>query len=177
MMAEYETKLQQSKLDAVQALVNEFKDVNDFIFADYRGLTVEQITDLRNKLREQEAVFKVVKNRFAKIALGQLDKQETGDLLIGPTAVALPKGESGDVAKTLIEYAKNSKLELKGGIIDGNLFSPDQVIAYSKLPGRDQLLAQLMGTMKAPIQNMVFLLNGIPTKLVRTLQALADSKE
>jgi large subunit ribosomal protein L10 len=176
-MAEYETKLQQKKLDAVQALVDEFKSVHDFIFTDYRGLTVEQITDLRSKLREQEAVYKVIKNRFAKIALSQLDKEETGELLVGPTAVALPKGESGDVAKILIEFAKNSPLELKGGIINGNLFNAEQVIAFSRLPGRDELLAQLMGTLKAPVQNLVYLLNGIPTKLVRTLQALADSKE
>lgn len=176
-MAEYETKLQQSKLDAVSALVDEFKEVNDFIFTDYRGLTVEQITELRNKLREQEATFKVVKNRFAKIALEQLEKPDAGEYLVGPTAVALPKGESGTIAKTIIEFAKNAPLELKGGIIDGNVFNEEQVTAFSKLPTRDDLIAMVMGTMKAPVQNFVSLLDAIPTKFVRTLQALADSKK
>jgi len=177
-MAEYETKLQDGKLNAVKALVDEFKDVKDFIFTDYRGLTVVQITDLREKLREYETVYKVVKNRFAKIALKQLDKPEVGDYLVGPTAVALPTGESaGPVAKILIEFAKNAPLELKGGILDGNLFSAEQVIAFSKLPGKLELISQLMATMKAPLQNVVYLLNAVPTKLVRTLQAVADSKK
>lgn len=175
-MAEYETRLQQSKLDAVQALVDDFQGIKDFIFADYRGLTVEQITDLRSKLREQEATFKVVKNRFAKIALSKLEQPQIDSVLVGPTAVALPKGESGVVAKTLIEFAKNAPLELKGGIIDGNVFTMDEVIAYSKLPTRIELIARLMGTMNAPLQNFVSLLDAIPTKFVRTLQAVADSK-
>ncbi|MCK5155126.1 MAG: 50S ribosomal protein L10 [Spirochaetales bacterium] len=176
-MAKYETKLQDGKLNAVKALVDEFKDVKDFIFTDYRGLTVEQITDLRNKLRDNKAVYKVVKNRFAKIALKQLDKPEVQECLVGPTAVALPMGESGPVAKILIEFAKNAPLEIKGGILDGNLFTTEQVVAFSKLPGRLELISQLMSTMKAPVQNVVYLLNAVPTKLVRTLQAVADSKK
>lgn len=176
-MAEYETKLQQNKLDAVNALVDEFKDVKDFIFTDYRGLTVEQITELRNKLREQDAAFKVVKNRFAKIALNKLERPNADECLVGPTAVALPKGESGVIAKMIIEYAKNAPIDLKGGIIDGNLFSAAEVAAFSKLPTRDELISMVMGTMKAPVQNLVSLLDAIPTKFVRTLQALADSKE
>lgn len=176
-MAEYEVKLQQSKIDAVAALKTEFAEVKDFIFTDYRGLTVEQITALRDKLREHDAVYKVVKNRFAKIALADLERPNAEEYLTGPTAVAMPKGESGPVAKVLVEFAKDSPVTIKGGILNDNLFDAEQVEAFSKLPTRDELIASLMGTMKAPVQNIVYVLNAVPTKLVRTLQAVADAKK
>ena len=81
------------------------------------------------------------------------------------------------MAKVLVEFAKDAKMEIKGGILDNNLFNAQQVEDFSKLPTRDELLAMLMGTMKAPIQNVVYVLNAVPTKLVRTLQAVADSKK
>ena len=176
-MAEYEVKLQQGKVEAVAALKDEFKDIKDFIFTDYRGLTVEQITALRNELRKHNATYKVVKNRFAKIALKDLERPAADEYLVGPTAVALPSDDSGAVAKVLIEFAKNAPMSIKGGILDDNLFDAAQVEAFSKLPTKDELIASLMGTMKAPIQNVVYVLNAVPTKLVRTLQAVADSKQ
>lgn len=175
-MAAYETKITKPKVEAVDSLKSEFKDVQDYIFTNYRGLTVKQITDLRNRLRAENAVYKVIKNRFAKIALKEMEQPEVNVHLTGPTAVALAKGESGPVAKILFELAKELPLEVKGGIINGNVFDAGQVEAYSKLPTRDELLASLMGTMKAPVQNVVHVLNAIPSKLVRTLQALADKK-
>ncbi len=176
-MAEYEVKLQQGKVEAVAALKDEFKDIKDFIFTDYRGLTVEQITALRNELRKHNATYKVVKNRFAKIALKDLERPAADEYLVGPTAVALPSDDSGAVAKVLIEFAKNAPMSIKGGILDNNVFDASQVEAFSKLPTKDELIASLMGTMKAPIQNVVYVLNAVPTKLVRTLQAVADSKQ
>ncbi len=176
-MAEYQVKIQQTKVVAIDALKDEFKDVKDFIFTDFRGLTVEQITDLRNKLREQDATYRVVKNRFAKIALKDLERPVADEYLTGPTAVALPNGESGPVAKILVEFSKNAPVTIKGGILDNNLFNAQQVVAFSRLPTRNELLASLMSTMRAPVQNIVYLLNAVPTKLVRTLQAVADKKE
>lgn len=175
-MAEYQTKVQNHKVEAVDALKEEFKDVNDYIFTNYRGMTVSQITELRGKLRENDAVYKVVKNRFAKIALSQMEQPAVDQHLTGPTAVALAKGESGPVAKALFELAKDFPLEIKGGIINGDVYDAAEVEAYSKLPTRDELIAKLMGTMKAPVQNVVYALDAIPTKLVRTLQAVADQK-
>jgi len=175
-MSDYQVKIQDYKVAAIDAIKGELENINDIIFTDYRGLTVEQITRLRNKLREKEAVFKVVKNRFAKIALQQLDRPDVGDSLVGPTAVALVVNESGPVAKELVEFAKEGVLRIKGGIIDGNVFDADQIEAYSKLPTKNELIAKLMGTMQAPVQNIVYILNGVPQKLVRTLQALADKK-
>lgn len=177
-MADYETKIQQAKVDAIQELVEEFKDVKDFIFTDYRGLTVEQITDLRLKLREQGAKYKVVKNRFAKIALQELERPAADAYLVGPTAVALPEHEVAPIVKVLLDFSKTVPLmQVKGGIVDGAVFNATEIEAYSKLPSRLELIAKLMGTMNAPAQNVVYVLNAIPTKLVRTLQAVADAKK
>lgn len=176
-MAEYQVKIQQNKVDAINALKDEFKEVKDFIFTDYRGLTVEQITELRNKLREHDATYKVVKNRFAKIALKDLERPLVDEYLTGPTALALPTGESGAVAKVLVEFAKNAPMSIKGGIVDGNVFNASQMEEFSKLPTKDELIAKLMGTMRAPVQHVVYVLNAVPTKLVRTLQAVADAKK
>jgi large subunit ribosomal protein L10 len=176
-MSEYVTKMQQFKVDAVNALKDDFQNVKDFIFTDYRGLTVEQITELRGKLREHNAIFKVVKNRYAKIALEQMEKPGVGQQLMGPTAVALTLDESGPVAKVLVEFAGGHSLEIKGGIIDNEVFDAVQVKAFSKLPTRLELISRLMATIKAPVQNMVYILNAVPEKLVRTLKAVADQKE
>jgi large subunit ribosomal protein L10 len=172
-----EKKIQQYKLDAVTTLKEMFEGANDYIFTNYRGLTVEQITELRNKLREKQAEYKVVKNRFAKIALNQLEKAEgLAELLTGPTAVALSHDETGPVAKILLDFGKEAPVAIKGALIDDQVFDTGQVEEFSKLPTKDELIAKLMGTMNAPIQHLAFALNGVPEKLVRTLQAVADQK-
>lgn len=171
-----EKRIQPNKLEAVKALKESFANVNDFFFTDYRGLTVEQITELRGKLREQEAEIHVVKNNFAKIALKELEYENVDEYFVGPTAIALAMGESGPVAKTLLSFGKDAPIEMKGGLVNGNVFDEKQIEAYSKLPTRLELIGKLMGTMNAPLQNMVYVMNGVTTKLVRTLQAVADSK-
>ncbi len=175
-MAEKASKVQQAKIEAVADLKGTFDGVKDFIFTDYRGLTVEQITELRKKLREEKAVYKVVKNRFAKIALKELKHPDVGKNLIGPTAVTLSVGDAGAVAKILFDFSKDSPMKVKGALIDGNVFDEAQVDAFSKLPSRLELIARLLGTMQAPVQNTVYILNAIPTKLVRTLAAVAEKK-
>ena len=175
-MSEYVTKVNSSKQEAVQAIKDSFDGVNDFIFTDYRGLSVEQITELRTKLRELNAEYHVIKNNFAKLAFRDLEYPEVDDYLVGPTALAMAKDESGPVAKELFKLAKDWPLEVKGGLINGNVFDGIPIDAYSKLPTRIELIAKLMGTMNAPMQNFVYALNGVSTKLVRTLQAVADQK-
>jgi large subunit ribosomal protein L10 len=108
--------------------------------------------------------------------LQQLDRPEVGANLVGPTAVALVSNEAGPVAKELVEFAKYGTLVIKGGIIDGNVFDADQIVEFSKLPTRLELISKLMATINAPLQNVVYVLNAVPQKLVRTLQAVADKK-
>jgi large subunit ribosomal protein L10 len=170
-------KIQPRKIDAVKSLVDQFSGSTGYFFADYRGLTVEQITDLRNKLRAQKAEFHVVKNNFARIAFQQLNAKEgVSELLVGPTAVTISHDETGVVAQTLVDFTKESPLQVKGGLVEGLIFNADQVVSFSKLPSKKQLIQMLMGTMNAPMQNFVYALNGITTKLVRTLAAVAEKK-
>lgn len=171
-----EKKIQQSKIDAVAALKEQFDGVNSFFFTDYRGLTVEQVTDLRNKLREQNAEYHVIKNNLAKIAMKDLGNEGVSDLLVGPTAVALAHDEAGPVAKTLLDFGKDAPVEMKGGYLEGGVFDVPGIVAFSKLPTRIELIAKLMGTMKAPVQQVALVLNGVTTKLVRTLAAVAEQK-
>ena len=175
-MAEYTTKLQQHKVDAIATLKEIFSDSNDFIFADYRGLSVEQITELRGRLREKGATFKVIKNRYAKIALNELEYPDVSEFLIGPTAVALTKDDSGAAAKILIEFGNDTSVAVKGAIIDGMVFDPNQVDEFSRLPTRDELIAKLMSAMNGPLMKLMYTLQAVPQKLVRTLQAVADQK-
>ena len=175
-MAEYTTKLQKHKVDSVQALKDAFAGTKDFIFADYRGLTVEQITNLREKLRENGVSFRVIKNRYAIIALSELSLPDASKYLVGPTAVALAEAEATSAAKILFEFGRDTPVKVKGAIIDGSVFDMDQVEAYSKLPGRNELLAQLMRVMNGPLVSLMYALKAVPQKLVRTLQAIADKK-
>lgn len=166
-MAEFQARKAQYKVDAVKEMTSEFSQYDGFIFTDYRGMTVEQISALRSQLRAKESAYRVVKNRFAKIVMNDLSHKGADDKLVGPTAVALTKGEdaSNAASKILFEFAKNAPLQVKGAYIDGKLFDQAQIEAYSKLPTRLELIASLMGTMKAPL-----------SKLARTLQAVADAK-
>lgn len=164
-MAEREVKIQEYKKESVASLTEEFKGHSDFIFSDYRGMSVEQITELRKQLRANQAVFRVVKNNFAKIALKSLDAPEVDDLLKGPTAICYVDGETMPAVKVLFEMAKTMPLDIKGGIIDGEIFDPEKMEAFSKLPTKNELIASLMGTMKAPVQYVVYVLEAYRKKL------------
>ena len=155
-MDNYQTRVTPAKEDAVKALKEEFEGYNGFIFTDYRGMTVAQITELRNTLRKNDAQYRVVKNRYAKIAFRNLGKDGADDQMVGPTAVALAKGdESNVVAKALFEAIKNGvPMQVKGAIVDGEVMDGAQIEALSKLPTKLELIASLMGTMKAPVQKL-----------------------
>ncbi len=162
----YKTRITPAKEDAVKALRDEFSQYNGFIFTEYRGMTVEQMTALRAALRENDAQYKVVKNRFAKIALKELGKN-ADESLVGPIALALAKGdESNVVAKKLFAAIKDgSPMVVTGAIVGDEVMDAAQIEALSKLPTKLELIASLMGTMKAPVQ-----------KLAATLLAYVESK-
>lgn len=152
---EYKTRITPAKEESVKALKDEFSQYNGYIFTDYRGMTVEQITTLRRTLMKKDSAYRVVKNRYARIALSQLDRS-ADEQLVGPTAIALVKGdEANAVAKDLYALAREgAPLVVKGGIIDGQFFSAEEVEALSKLPGKLELVAMLMATMMAPVQKL-----------------------
>ncbi len=176
-MPERVIKVQKHKRDAVSALKERFSGYRDFIFTDYRGLTVAQITELRHRLRAERAVYKVIKNRFANIVFKDLKQPDVSAFLTGPTAIALAKEDSAGPTKVLFEFSRESAVKVKGGLIFGRVYDAREVEEISKLPPREALIAQLMRTMQAPAQNFVSATSGIVTKLVRTLQAVAESKK
>ena len=152
---DYKTRITPAKEEAVKQLKDEFSQYTGYIFTDYRGMTVEQITKLRRTLMKKDAAYRVVKNRFAKIALTELDNQ-ADDQLVGPTAIALVRGDEANVvAKELFASVKDgSPIQVKGAMLDGKFFTPEEVEAFSKLPTKLELIASLMGTMKAPVQKL-----------------------
>jgi large subunit ribosomal protein L10 len=170
------TKVQQYKIDAKDKLKQTIQSSGDVIFADYRGLTVAQITELRRALREQKTKLAVVKNSYALRAFQELGVTGADGYLVGPTVVAIAERDGGPTAKSMLDFAKSSTLQVKGGYCGGRLMSPREVEALSRLPGRSQLLAMLMGTMKAPVSNLVYVLNGVTQKLLRTLVAVQEKK-
>jgi len=177
-MAIVAKKLQDAKVSSIDALKKTFGAVPDFIFADYRGLTVEQISNLRRQLRTKEAQFKVVKNNFARLAFEQLSAPDVHDYLVGPTAVAISPRDANEVAKIMFDFAKEvPALKVKGGLVGATVYGALQIEAFSKLPGRLELIAMLMSVMNAPARNLAAALNDINARLVRTVKAVADKKQ
>ena len=146
------------------------------MLAEYRGLSVAQMTTLRRKAHESNVFLRVVKNSLARRAVEGTGFECLKDQMIGPLAFAV-SADPVAVAKILSEFAKdNEALKIKVGAMDGKLMSLAQIQALAVLPGREQLLAQLLGTMQAPIQKFVQTLNEVPAKFVRTLAAVRDAK-
>ena len=146
------------------------------MLAEYRGLTVEQMTKLRRKAYDGKVYLRVVKNTLARRAVEGTSFECLKDQMIGPLAFAV-SADPVAVAKILSEFAKdNVMLKIKAGAMSGKLMSLAQIQALAVLPGREQLLAQLLGTMQAPVRKFVQTLNEVPAKFVRALAAVRDAK-
>ncbi|MDR0410783.1 MAG: 50S ribosomal protein L10 [Treponema sp.] len=176
-MAILAKKEQEYKIKAINELKEVFESASDFIFVDYRGLTVEQITNLRCQLQPKNAVFKVVKNNFARIAFERLSTPDVSAHLLGPTAVTIAPQNSNEVAKVLFDFMKSvPHLKIKGGLVSNTVYMEKQVEAFSKLPGKLQLISMLMSCMNGSVRNLAGALNDINARLVRTIKAVADKK-
>ena len=139
---------------------------------------MSEVTELRKKLRAVDAEFHIVKNTlFKRAAEGKLPLDQLEQHLTGPTAIGFAKGDAVAATKALLDFMKDHKeMELKAGVVDGRLFSPDQITALSKLPAKEVLIAQFLGQLNAPISAFVGTLGGIVSNFVYTLQAIADQK-
>ena len=163
-MAVLAKKLQPAKTAAIEETRKILSGYEDFIFADYRGLTVEQITKLRHSLREKNAQLKVFKNNFARVAFDEMKIDAVADYLKGPTAMV--KEDANEVAKILFDFKKDApSLEVKGAWVEKELYDQAKIEAFSKLPGKKQLIAMLMSAINGPAQ-----------KIAATLQAYVDKK-
>lgn len=170
-------KILQQKKEVVQQLTEKMKSAKSMVFADYRGLTVEQDTELRNALRKAGVEYKVVKNTLTKLAANENGLEELGSHFSGPTSMALSSEDSIAPAKILVEYAKKyEKLELKVGVIEGKVFDVKSLEAIATLPSKEELLAKALGSLKSPITGLVNVLNGNIRGLVIALNAIAEQK-
>ena len=167
---DYQTKINATKEAAVKELKEEFGQYSGFIFADYRGMTVAQISELRKQLRTKGAACRVVKNNYAKIAFKDLGHDDFEAQMVGLTAVVLAKDAHNEVAKIVEDAIKASenKLQVRGGFLEGELMDSAAVEAFSKLPGRLDLISMLMATMKAPVQKLAATLLAYKEKLEGT---------
>jgi large subunit ribosomal protein L10 len=176
-MAIVAKKIQDSKTKAIGELKDAFGASKDFIFTDYRGLTVSQITTLRDQLRVKGVHYKVIKYNFARLAFEQLGSQDVSVYLTGPTAVAIAPTDANEVAKILFDFAKETPaLQVKGALVGDTVYTVKQTEAFSKLPGRLELISMLMSVMNGPARNLAAALNDVNARLVRTIKAVGDKK-
>ncbi|OGI62360.1 MAG: 50S ribosomal protein L10 [Candidatus Muproteobacteria bacterium RBG_16_60_9] len=166
----------EQKKAVVAEVAEQFQGAEAAVLAEYRGLSVAQMTALRGKARQAQIYVRVVKNTLTRRAIAGSKYECLSDLLFGPLALAISKDPVA-VAKLLAEFAKdNAALKIRAGAMGGKLMSLEQVQALAKLPSREQLLAILVGTLQAPITKFVRTLNEVPARFVRTLAAVRDAK-
>lgn len=148
------------------------------VAAEYRGLTVSELTDLRVKAREAKVYVRVVKNRLAKIAVRDTEFECMQDSFVGPLILAFSTEDLGSAARLAKDFAKDHEnFKVTAISVAGHLYGPAELERVSKLPTRDEAIAMFMGTLRAPVDKFARTLNEVPSKLVRTFAALKDKRE
>ncbi len=158
-------KILDVKKDVVNELIEEFKSAQSILVADYRGLTVSQDTDMRNALRKEGVIYKVVKNTLATIAAKEAGIEGMETLFVGPTAIAYSKTDVVAPAKVLQPFAdKIEAFSIKGGTIDNKTLTVADVKALASIPPREVLYAQIVCAIASPISGLAMILNAIREK-------------
>ena len=168
-------------LDAKKAVVAEVSeqlaDAQAVVVAEYRGLEVGQVTELRAKAREAGVYLRVLKNTLVGRAVEGTPFDGLTDQMVGPLIYGISKDPVAP-AKVLVDFGKtNEKLVVKGGAMPGYVMDANGVKALASMPSREELLAKLVGTMQAPVAKFVRTLNEVPSSFVRVLAAVRDAKE
>lgn len=169
----------ESKAKIIDELEEGISGCNIGIMTDYRGLSNHELTELRRKLGDAGIKYRVVKNTMARFAAERLGRTELAEAFNGPVALALGYGEAVAPAKVLLDYIKASKsiLTIKGGFLDDQMLTAEDITALSKLPSREILIAKLMGNLQSPIASLVNCLNAPISGLARVLQARVNQLE
>jgi large subunit ribosomal protein L10 len=167
----------QEKEQIVEVIKDRFANCDAVILADYRGLSVKDMQQLRNKLRDAGAEMTIYKNSLTEIAMRELAMPDMSEYLAGPTGFVFVTGDPVGPAKALTAFAKeHDALELKGGIVDNQVVDAAGIKAISMLPSREELIAKLLGTMLNPLVGFARVLNGPVEAFARTVSAVADQK-
>lgn len=165
----------EKKEQLVQKYVDQLKESEAIILADYRGLTVSQLQELRGKIREAEGSFAVVKNTLAERALTDAGLPVPEEMLFGPVGIGFCGNNIPGVAKAVADFAKaNEALEIKGGLMGEKVISEDDVKNLAKLPSLDVLRAQMLGLINAPATQLVGVVAGGVRQMVNVLNAYSE---
>jgi len=157
---------------------NRLQKAKAVFLVDYQGLDVETLTRVRGELRKIDAEFQVVKNRLLKLSCKDTETESIQDHFVGPCALAITYGDVVAPAKVLTELSKGyANLELKAGQISGKQMDVDAIKRLAALPGRDQILAQVLSAMQGVPTSLVRVLNGVLMKLLNVLNAIGTAKE
>lgn len=158
-----------AKVELKKPIVDEIsevvKDAQGVVLVDYRGLTVEQDTNLRKQLREAGVTYKVYKNTMMNFAFKGTDFEQLAPHLEGPSAIAVSKDDATAPARIIVKFAKEAPaLELKAGIVEGVLYDAKGIADVAKIPSREELLSRLLGSLQSPVANFARVLNQIAEK-------------
>lgn len=158
-----------AKVELKQPIVEEIsaniKDAQSVVLVDYRGLTVEQDTNLRRQLREAGITYKVYKNTMMNFAFKGTDCESLTQYLEGPSAIAISTTDATAPARVICKFAKEApKLEVKGGIVEGISYDAQGIIEIAKIPSREELLSKLLGSIQSPIANFARVMDQLAEK-------------
>ena len=165
----------EQKAAAVAELTDDLKQAESIFAVDYRGISVTQAAELRRRLSEADAVFRVVKNRLAKRAVADAGTEGVDELLVGPTALTLIQGDAVIAAKAIATFTREHRvLEYKGGLMDGEALDAESFQAIARLPGLDVLHGQLVGLTASPLTGLVTGLGSMISGLAIALGQIAE---
>ena len=169
----------EQKAEQVDVLTEKLKKAKVAVLTDYRGLKVSQIQDLRGKLRGGDVEYRVVKNTLARRAAEAAGFPRLQEEIKGPVAIAFGYDDLGVPSRLINEWVRATrlKLEIVGGLVEGRVFSSDQVKQLADLPSRETLIAQLMGTLQSPVAQLVGIMQTPLQKLLGTLDAYKTKLE
>jgi large subunit ribosomal protein L10 len=158
-------KVIQAKQEAVEVVAAKLRESVTTVVADYRGLNVAQVTELRKQLREAGIEFQVLKNTLLRRATAAAELTELDAVLTGPTAIAFGKDDAVSAAKILNDFAKkNNALELKGAVVEGRVIGVEEIKALAELPSREGLLSMLLSVLQAPVRNFALAVKAVAEK-------------
>ncbi len=165
------------KNDVVQKIKSEVETATVVIFADFRGLTAKQMSELRQKLSSEGGSIAVYKNTLMRRALGELSIGYPDEFLVGPSVIVSTSGDAVRVAKALVAYAKDvERLNIKGGLLVREVLYRDTIKVLSELPGREELLSKIASVLQSPLRRLVGSLSSPARGLVCVLHAIKEKK-
>lgn len=149
----------------VDIVTEKFQAASSVVIVDYRGLTVEEVTELRKRLREANVEMKVIKNSILSRAAEKAGLEGLDDVFAGPTAAAFSNDDVIAPAKIIDEFSSEAKaLEIKGGVIEGKVSSVEEMVSLAKLPNREGLLSMLLSVLQAPVRNVAYAVKAVAEK-------------